>query len=542
MTSSETSTRKTARLRELIRSPRLELLMEAHDGLSAVIAEEAGFQALWAGGFAIAASMGLPDDNEASFAEVLQVVEYMADKTRVPILMDGDTGYGDYNNVRRMVRKLEQRGIAGVCIEDKVFPKRNSFVPRARHQLAEVEEFCGKVRAAKDVQRDPDFVVVARVEAFIAGWGLDEALLRAHAYAGAGADAILIHSAKTSAEEVLAFKAAWGDRLPVVVVPTMYHSTPTEVLEGAGFSLCIWANHLVRAATSAMQRVARQVHADRHLRAVEPAIAPMAELFRIQGEPARAEVEPRYLPAARAARVVLLATERGRELGDLTKDAPKAMVPVGTRPLLAHVLSAYRAAGLSDAVVVRGYRKEALALEGPQYADNDEHETTSDAWSLWQARASLEGSCVLSFGDVLFRGGVLALALGCRDDLVVCVDTHWEDPAARRPHRTFAICSEPHSRGAYHHRVALKALVAAADPGAVHGEWMGLLRTSARGSELLRQALARRMEEGTLRQATLPDVLNSLVAEGHEVRVLYTTGHWLDVDTAEDVAAAGAFA
>jgi phosphoenolpyruvate phosphomutase len=136
MTSSETSTRKTARLRELLRSPRLEFLMEAHDGLSAAIAEEAGFEALWAGGFAISASMGLPDDNEASFAEVLQTVEYMADKTRVPILMDGDTGYGDYNNVRRMVRKLEQRGVAGVCIEDKVFPKRNSFVPHARHQLA----------------------------------------------------------------------------------------------------------------------------------------------------------------------------------------------------------------------------------------------------------------------------------------------------------------------------------------------------------------------------------------------------------------------
>jgi len=541
MTSSETSTKKTARLRELIRSPRLEFLMEAHDGLSAAIAEEAGFDALWAGGFAISASMGLPDDNEASFAEVLQTVEYMADKTRVPILMDGDTGYGDYNNVRRMVRKLEQRGVAGVCIEDKVFPKRNSFVPRARHQLAEVEEFCGKVKAAKDVQRDPDFVVVARVEAFIAGWGLDEALLRAHAYADAGADAVLIHSAKRTAEDVLAFKAAWGDRLPVVVVPTMYHSTPTEVLEGAGFSLCIWANHLVRAATEAMQRVARRIKADGHLRAVEPTVAPMAELFRLQGEPARAELEPRYLPSARAARVVLLAAERGRELGDLTREAPKAMVPVGARPLLAHVLSAYRAAGLFDAVVVRGYRKEALALDGPQYVDNDEHETRSDAWSLWQARASLEGPCVLSFGDVLYRGSVLALALGCRDDLVVCVDTQWEDPAARRPHRTFAICSEPHSRGAYHHRVALKALVAAADPGAVHGEWMGLLRTSARGSELLRQALARRMEQGMLRHATIPDLLNELVAGGHEVRVLYTTGHWLDVDTVEDLAAAGAF-
>src|SRR5205807_3111938 len=110
----------------------------------------------------------------------------------------------------------------------------------------DVEEFCGRIRAGKDAQKSPDFVIVARVEAFIAGWGLQEALRRAEAYRRAGADAILIHSALRSPSEVLSFKEEWGDRLPVVLVPTKYYATPTDVFRKYGISAVIWANHLMR--------------------------------------------------------------------------------------------------------------------------------------------------------------------------------------------------------------------------------------------------------------------------------------------------------
>src|SRR5207244_656561 len=135
---------KTTRLWNLIRSPELSFLMEAHNGLSARIAEEAGFEAVWASGLSISAALGVRDSNEASWTQVLEVLEFMSDATRVPILVDGDTGHGNFNNVRRFVRKLEQRGIAGVCIEDKVFPKINSFLNGTAHPLAEVDEFCGR--------------------------------------------------------------------------------------------------------------------------------------------------------------------------------------------------------------------------------------------------------------------------------------------------------------------------------------------------------------------------------------------------------------
>src|SRR5499427_8228394 len=223
MTSSVTrEISKTQQFKQLLQSGRLEFLMEPHNALSARIVEEAGFGGIWASGLSIAASLGVRDNNEASWTQVLEVVEFMADATNIPILLDGDTGYGNFNSVRRLVAKLEQRGVAGVCLEDKLFPKTNSFLNGSAQPLAEVEEFCGKIRAAKDTQHCPDFVVVARVESFIAGWGLDEALRRAEAYHRAGADAILIHSARPDPAEILAFRREWGDRLPVVIVPTKY--------------------------------------------------------------------------------------------------------------------------------------------------------------------------------------------------------------------------------------------------------------------------------------------------------------------------------
>ena len=129
---------KTTLLKRLINSPTLAFLIEAHNGLSAKIAEEAGFEAIWASGLSISTSLGVRDCNEASWTQVLEILEFMSDGTRIPILLDGDTGYGNFNNMRRLVHKLEQRGVAGVCIEDKIFPKQNSFVRGERNNFAHV--------------------------------------------------------------------------------------------------------------------------------------------------------------------------------------------------------------------------------------------------------------------------------------------------------------------------------------------------------------------------------------------------------------------
>lgn len=289
---------RSGRLRQDIQGPGLLYVMEAHNGLSAKLAEEAGFSALWASGFTISASMGLRDSNEASWTQVLDQLEYIVDSVSIPVLIDGDTGYGNFNNVRRLVRKLCERQVAGVCIEDKLFPKTNSFIGE-NQPLAEIDEFCGRIMAAKDSQKTDDFVLVARTEALISGRGIDEALRRAEAYAAAGADAILIHSKQSTAGEITSFAERWDGRAPLVVVPTTYYQTPARELEAAGVSAVIWANHSLRASITAIRATLREIFENRSLSGVEGEIASMSDVFKLVDNAELEIAEERYLPKRR---------------------------------------------------------------------------------------------------------------------------------------------------------------------------------------------------------------------------------------------------
>lgn len=244
----------------------------------------------------MSASLGLRDSNEASWTQVLDILEYMADVTTIPILVDADTGYGNFNNARRLVKKLEQLGVAGACIEDKLFPKTNSLLDHREQPLASIDEFALKIRAMKDTQKDPNFCVVARVEAFISGWGCDEALRRSEAYLAAGADAILMHSKQKDPKEIEQFVKAWNNKGPVVIVPTNYYRTPTETFRKWGISAVIWANHNLRSSVNAMKTVSKQIFDEQSLVNVEPNIVTVKEIFRLQNDQELVEAEKKYLP------------------------------------------------------------------------------------------------------------------------------------------------------------------------------------------------------------------------------------------------------
>jgi len=533
------SPRKSRLLRELFYRSEIAFLMEAHNGLSARIAEEAGFEAIWGSGLSISAALGVRDNNEASWTQVLEVLEFMCDATRIPILLDGDTGYGNFNTMRRVVRKLESRGVAGVCIEDKIFPKTNSFIKGTAQPLAHMEEFAGKIKAGKDAQNDSDFCIVARVEAFIAGWGLDEALRRAEAYHAAGADAILIHSALANPSEILSFKKEWGNRLPVIIVPTKYYTTPTDIFIEQGFAAIIWANHLMRSALRAMQDTARQIYQEQTLINVEDNIVSVAEVFRIQGEDELAEAEKLYLPAGTGNfQTIILAASRGQELGDLTAARPKCMVDIKGKPLLAHIADAMRSIGIKDLVCVRGYAKESVNLTSIRYFDNDEFESTQEVYSLYCARSSLQGNVIICYGDVLFKKYIPQELADLEEDFVIAVDADWQTSRNRNRVADFITATEPNSRSAFYHSVYLQKIPA--PEGAIHGEWMGFLRLSDRGCQVVKEILEE-LPPVELRRNKIPDLLGHLLHRGEKIRLVYSTGHWLDVDSVDDVVAASRF-
>lgn len=290
-----TQVSRNALMRELLDAPELSFLMEAHNGVSARIVEDTGFSGIWASGFSIATALGVRDSNEVSANEVLDTVGYMVEATTVPIMVDGDTGYGNFNNARRFVRQLCRLGVSAVCIEDKLFPKTNSFIGDGQ-PLADVDEFCGKIAACKDSQTDEDFSVVARVEALISGRGLGEALDRAESYRNAGADAVFIHSKQKDGREILAFAEEWARRCPLVITPTTYHAVGADAFERAGISTLIWANQNMRASVRAMREVSQAVFATRRIIDVEAELAPVQEIFDFLDYEELDDASRRYLP------------------------------------------------------------------------------------------------------------------------------------------------------------------------------------------------------------------------------------------------------
>jgi phosphoenolpyruvate phosphomutase len=526
--------RATARLRRLVARPQIAFLMEAHDGLSARIVEEAGFEGIWASGLAISASFGVRDNNELSWSQVTEHVAFMAEATSIPILVDGDTGYGNFNNMRRLVRKLEQVGAGGVTIEDKLFPKTNSFLRAERQPLADVDEFTGKIKAGKDSQTDPDFVIVARVEALIAGWGLGEALKRAEAYHLAGADAILIHSRQSSPAEIFAFLAEWGGRAPIALVPTKYWRTPTEDFRVRNVSVVIWANHLLRAALSAMQATARRIAEDQSLVNVEPVVAPLHEVFRLQGDDELEEAERRYLPSARgpALSAIVLAAGPGADFGGLTAETPKAMLKVQGRPILARLLDDFAHFGCRSALVVRGYRAEAVDVPGARYVDNPDFATTDEAYSLSLGEADLVASTLVAFGDIVVKRHIVqALLEEAGSGITLAVDSALA--GTDQPDR--ARGDRPDVGRFSFDGVTLTAIGEAVAPPDSHGVWIGLLHVGAEGAAWMVEAIRETRADGTLGAARLSDLLSRVLRKGRPIRVVYSRGGWVNVNNLADL-------
>ena len=283
----------SAALRTLLTGEALTSIIEAHNGLSATLLEQAGARGIWASGLSVSSALGVRDCNEASWTQMLDVVEFMVDAVDIPVLVDGDSGYGNFNNFRRLVSKLEQRGAAGVCIEDKMFPKSNSFF-ETDQKLIDIHEFCGKIRAAKDILRDPDFVIVARIESFIVGAGLEDALSRAAASKAAGADAIFIHSKQSDAREIESFVRQWNNALPVVIAPTTYVNTPLSRFAEMKIGLIIWANHLMRASVHAMQACAQHIVRTGSPQGIEGQLATIADVFKLTDVDELLRAEQRY--------------------------------------------------------------------------------------------------------------------------------------------------------------------------------------------------------------------------------------------------------
>ena len=273
---------KSELLRKDLESKSIIKVCGAFDAMSAKLVEYHGFDAIWAGSFAISATHAVPDASILTMTEFFDAASNMTETCKIPIIADCDTGYGGPSNVSHLVRKYENAGIAAICIEDKTFPKQNSLLENGQNDLISEKDFVAKIIAAKEAKQDQNFMVIARIEALISGAGMDEALKRATAYENAGADAILIHSKKKTPDEVFEFADSWKGNSPVVVIPTTYDTVTLDDLISHKIKMVIHANQTLRAAHASMSRILRQMNNSDSLSKVKEEISSMEEIFELQ--------------------------------------------------------------------------------------------------------------------------------------------------------------------------------------------------------------------------------------------------------------------
>ncbi len=526
------------RLRERLAKPGPLLVAGAHNGMTAKLVEEAGFDAVWASGFEISAAHCVPDANILTMAEQLGAASWMVKAVDIPIIADCDNGYGNAINVIHMVKSYESEGISAVCLEDNVFPKRCSFYAGVKRELASAEEHAGKVKACLDTRKSDDFLIIARTEALIAGWGMEEALMRGRAYADAGADFVLVHSKSEQADEVLGFAEQWDRDTPLVCVPTIYKTTTATTLYEGGYKIIIYANHGLRSGIKAQREALSTIVKEQHCSSVDHLVVPKTDVYDLIGVPQMKSDEKNFMPTG-GDRVgaIILAAGASPELGELTQDKPKAMLDVKGKPVLGHQVDALNAAGVKDISVVVGYKKEAVDLTNLKTYSADESQ--GEAASLMQAASELDRRTLVLYGDILFDQEVVERLLQAEGDVVLVVDrSNLEGRPKRDLVHTADTKADKGERFLKGTRIDTLERIGQDIDGA-NGEWIGMLMLSKKGAQGLRELYAD-LGDGALHQAesldkaALTDLLQALVDKGLTVNTIDTFKGWMEIDTFED--------
>jgi phosphoenolpyruvate phosphomutase len=280
-------------LRRLLRAKPILRIMEAHSALSGLIVENVeinkedgihSFDGMWSSSLTDSTSKGKPDIEVVDLTTRLQILTDILECTTKPVIFDGDTG-GKLEHLIFTVRTLERNGISAVIIEDKTGLKRNSlFGTEVKQELAPISEFCEKIAVGKKAQVTEEFMIIARVEAFIAGYTVDDALIRAKAFVEAGVDGIMIHSKEKSGEDIKDFCRKFRKefkQIPIVLVPTTYNQFREKEFLEWGANIIIYANHMLRSSYPAMLNTAKTILENERSLEVDKFCMPIKEIIEL---------------------------------------------------------------------------------------------------------------------------------------------------------------------------------------------------------------------------------------------------------------------
>ena len=439
---------RRGKLKALLEAGKTVRVLEAHNGLSGIIANTAEvtgesdgqaivrqFDAIWESSLTDSASKGHPDIEVVTFDSRLHSINEILAVTDKPMIVAGDTG-GDANAFEYTVSKLERAGVSAVIIEDKVFPKRNSLEAGVQQNLQEPEVFAQKIRRGKSIQKSSEFMIIARIESLIAGKPMEDALNRATQYLQAGVDGIMIHSKSKNPDEIIEFAKKYQVILndlnlkkPLVCVPTTYNKITEDELSAAGFNIVIYANHLLRSAYQAMMETAKTLLRNQRSLEADPLCSPVREIFKTVGfldvkEKDQQDEQTSNIP------VIIPAAGEDPVFKKILNGKPKAMLEIGGKTLIDHQIQILSNANLADITLIAGYGKDNLHAEGIDILENPDYQKGSLLNSLLVAKKKMVNGFIMLYSDILMEDHILSKLMDCKEDIVLVADnsTQYHQP------------------------------------------------------------------------------------------------------------------
>ena len=563
---------RRGKLKALLDRGKIVRVLEAHNGLSGIIANNAciegqsnevpvqrEFDAIWESSLTDSASKGHPDIEVVSFDSRLQSINEILAVTHKPMIGDGDTG-GDANNFEYMVTKLERAGVSAVIIEDKVFPKRNSLEPGVQQTLQEPEVFAQKIHRGKSVQISSDFMIIARLESLIAGKNVDDAISRAQIYLETGADGVMIHSKEKDPAQIMEFAKRYQEmtqkinlKKPMVCVPTTYNTLTEDELRTAGFRIVIYANHLLRSANKAMEETARTILLNQRSFEADPICSPVREIFKTVGfldvkEKDKLDEDNKNTP------VIIPAAGEDPSLSSILNGKPKSMFEVAGKTLLDWQISALKNNNLTNITVITGYKSGKMQAEGTSFQKNKNYKKGSELHSLMEARGKMTKGCIMLYSDILFEDHIMAEILTCHEDIILVVDNtmQYHAPEANKI-QDFVISKNKHQPTRRKISFACENIISKIgsklNPETATHEFIGLAKFTKTGAEQLLQTYedcvknyhGKFQEADDISQFKFTDLIQEMIDRGYVANFLEIHKGWLEIHRVEDIDLANHF-
>jgi len=563
---------RRGKLKALLSEREIVRVLEAHNGLSGIIANNAciegqsnqvpvqrEFDAIWESSLTDSASKGHPDIEVVSFDSRLQSINEILAVTHKPMIVDGDTG-GDANNFEYMVTKLERAGVSAVIIEDKVFPKRNSLEPGVQQMLQEPEIFSQKIQRGKSAQISTDFMIIARLESLIAGKSVDDALFRAQIYLEAGADGVMIHSKEKDPSQIMEFAKHYQKmtqkincKKPMVCVPTTYNTLTEDELRAAGFSIVIYANHLLRSANKAMEETARTILLNQRSFEVDPICSPVREIFQTVGflevkEKDKLDGNNKNIP------IIIPAAGEDPSLSSILNGKPKSMFEIAGKTLLDWQISALNSNNLTNITVITGYKSREMKAEGITFQENKNYKRGSELHSLMEARKKMTSGFIMLYSDILFEENIMSKILACQEDIVLVVDNtmQYHAPEANKI-QDFVISKNKHLPTRRKISFACENIISKIgsklNPETATHEFIGLAKFTKTGAEQLLQTYedcvknyhGKLQEADNINQFKFTDLIQEMIDRGYVPNFLEIHKGWLEIHSTEDIELANHF-